>query len=93
MLLAVGGWFVVGRADDRAPRPSMVERRSGRCRPEAAARLELDETVGTGMALDPVVPSRIQFAFVISFHVVFVAFTVWLVACGSGSLYSYRPRG
>ena len=51
-----------------------------------AARLELDETVGAGMALDPVVLSRIQFAFVISFHVVFVAFTVWLVACGIGLL-------
>ena len=32
------------------------------------------------MELDPVVLSRIQFAFVISFHIIFPAFTIGLAA-------------
>jgi cytochrome d ubiquinol oxidase subunit I len=32
------------------------------------------------MDLDPVFPSRLQFAFVISFHIIFPAFTIGLAA-------------
>jgi hypothetical protein len=33
------------------------------------------------MDLDPVILSRIQFAFVISFHIIFPSFTIGLAAC------------
>jgi bd-type cytochrome oxidase subunit I len=40
------------------------------------------------MELDPVFLSRLQFAFVISFHIIFPAFTIglaaWLVRAGRG---------
>jgi cytochrome bd ubiquinol oxidase subunit I len=32
------------------------------------------------VSLDPLLPSRIQFAFVVSFHIIFPAFTIGLAA-------------
>ena len=67
-------------------RPRARRRRDGPVRPTDPARtrgrpaMRQDEDWGLRMELDPVILSRIQFAFVISFHIIFPAFTIGLAA-------------